>query len=174
MVCPVCDRSVAVTSTGSIQVHGSVHRRCRGSSQLPSSLARSCDSTGASTLSPGSPHGDLSSTTASSNSCTGLFSDFSHPLPRFRVVKRIPKGSREIVCQKLTAILNCVVATNTISSWKTLFSFAPVCLGLPSRGGQRRSLVSHINKQAEQESLDLVFESSHSARRSPRSNKESL
>ena len=34
--------------------------------------------------------------------------------------------------------------------------------------------MSHINKQAEQESLDLVFESSHSARRSRRSNKECL
>lgn len=127
-MCPVCDHSVAVMSTGSIRVHRPVHRRCRGSGQLPSSLARSCDSTGVSTLSPGSPRGDPTSTTTSSDGCTGLFSDFSRPLPRFRVVKRIPKGSREIVRQKLIAIFNRVVGTNTISSWKTLFLLPPFVL----------------------------------------------
>ena len=65
-----------------------------------------------------------------------------------------------------------MVANNALLG--RLFSFTPVCLGLSSRGGQRRSLVSRIIKQAEQGSFDLDFESSHSAHRSPRSNKESL
>ena len=73
---------------------------------------------GASVLAPSSSRVDPPHSPSASPYCNnGLFSDLCRPLPRFRVVKRIPNGSKETVRQRFPTILDHVVANNTLTSW---------------------------------------------------------
>ena len=75
---------------------------------------------------------------------------FFHPAS-VRVMKRIPRSSRNCAATKLAAILVDVVVKNNVESWSRLFNFSSRCLVIPRRGGRRRSLVTLINAQLREE-----------------------
>ena len=63
-----------------------------------------------------------------------------------KILKRIPRASREQASTKLATILDNVAAENSVEAWERLFLFCGRCLFAPSRGGRRRSLASHVNQ----------------------------
>ena len=69
-------------------------------------------------------------------------------------MRRIPKGSREAASSKLCENFEEITRSNTIEVWERLLLLPRRCLYTPSRGGQRWSLASLVNKQiADEESL---------------------
>ena len=64
-------------------------------------------------------------------------------LSSVRILKRLPRGSRECAAWKLTSILNSVIADiDDISAWSRLLHFSSKCFQQPRRGGHNRSLAS--------------------------------
>ena len=60
--------------------------------------------------------------------------DFSM-LPYVRILKRIPRASRDQSARKLATILDEVTAAGSVSSWMCLLKFPRRCLHVPVRGG---------------------------------------
>ena len=71
--------------------------------------------------------------------------------PRVRVLKKIPRSSRNSAAGKLSSILDDVVSANDISSWTRLLYFASRCLKVPKHGGRRWSLTTQFNRQLNDE-----------------------
>ena len=64
------------------------------------------------------------------------------------VLKRVPKASRIPAGNFLTSILNKIVAENSLTDWKNLFSYSRKCFLGPNRSGKKsKSLVTIINRQ---------------------------
>jgi hypothetical protein len=102
-VCAVCFRSIRITSLGLIHAHGPKGNRCPGSSHPPSagvvsyvpqSDALSSNSSSSCSAEP--------SPIASQTHPTSQAAVLPFPLPK--VVRRVPKGSREAALIKLSAI----------------------------------------------------------------------
>ena len=154
--CSVCLRSVSVGSTGLIRVHGPVTNRCQGSHQPPASsrpltltTARHAPTRG---VDAGSRTADGKSTETPSSAGELSLCDFGFGwFPRVKILKRLPRASREPANLKLASILEGVVNTNSLNSWERLFHFSARCLRVPPRGGRRWSLASFINKQLREE-----------------------
>lgn len=72
---------------------------------------------------------------------------FCLPQTCVSIVCRLPKGSHRLASEKLCSLLQDVVATNSLSSWEKLLSFAPSCLYSPRRSVKHWSLASQINRQ---------------------------
>ena len=66
-------------------------------------------------------------------------------------IKRIPRGSRIAVAQKLSIILKNVSQENNVDAWERLFFFARCCLRCPERGGRRKNLAKAVNEAVESE-----------------------
>ena len=71
--------------------------------------------------------------------------------PSAKILKRIPKASRDCCRRKLAAILGAVVADNNHEPWYRLLRFGDRCLRQPIRGGKRWPLASAVNQQIESE-----------------------
>ena len=67
--------------------------------------------------------------------------------PSVKLIRRLPKGSRELSGRKLAGILESVVVANDHASWIRHLSFGSHCLRAPRRAGKRRSVASAVNKQ---------------------------
>ena len=134
--CPVCQRSMPVNRSGLVRVHGPVANRCPGSRQ---------------------PFADAPSwlgglTTNTDRSCLNMPEQaFNFHRRSVRILKRIPRASRELSAGKLAVIFERVISDNAESSWNRLFSFPASCLRAPDRGGHRSSLASHTNQLIQKE-----------------------
>ena len=143
--CAVCHRSIYINASGLVRVHGPVKSRCPGSHQAPlvgaSSPSRAplAKPSVSAAVNPSSP--DLS----------GLPLLSLHPRNKCKIIKRIPKNSRERVAGKLTTILEAVVANNDHASWDRFLRFGSRCLRVPSSIGRSMSLTSAINEQIDKE-----------------------
>ena len=73
-----------------------------------------------------------------------------------KILKRVPRASRDLSARKLAEILGRVSSDGSESSWDRLFCFPARCLRVPDRGGHRRSLASHTN-QIIKEETDPAF-----------------
>ena len=77
------------------------------------------------------------------------------PTPRsktsVRVLKCLPKASREGASRKLASILNALVNKNDYTWWLRLLRFTAHCLRHPGRGGRGSSLATAINRQVREE-----------------------
>ena len=147
--CSVCHRSIAVMGAGVVRQHGPVRSRCPGSGRPPALPG------------PGSPGLDngrgvsTPSTTQPALSTSSLSS--ASPLrplrPSVKILKRIPRASRELLGKKLAVILEAVVRNNDRASWDRLLRFGARCLRHPRpvRGGRRWALATAVNSQLREE-----------------------
>ena len=87
------------------------------------------------------------STSASSNASTTVTQTSFQAPPRVRVLKKIPRSSRNSAAMKLSAILDGVVAANDTR----LLYFASRCLRVPKHVGRRWSLTTQFNRQLNDE-----------------------
>ena len=74
------------------------------------------------------------------------------PRSTVKLLKRIPRTSRDHAAKKLATILDQVVLNNNTAYWDGLFSSAPRYLRVPRRGGHCRSLASHVNAMLREQS----------------------
>ena len=113
--CPVCLRSMPVTRVGVICVHGMVGNRCPGSQQPPSPFSQS-QRTPAQDFLPREK---------------GVL--FRKPL--VKILKRIPRASRDLSAKKLASILDQVTEDNSTASWERSSNLRPVTFEYQSEGG---------------------------------------
>ena len=143
-VCAACRRVFTLTKAGLVRAHGPVDSRCPGSKAPPaSSIVASQPLTNAPRARP-------------------VLSDCGEAeepqrldlLPRHSVklLKRIPRGSREGAAKKLASLVETAVAKNDQPSWSRLLLFPARCLRAPKRGVRRWNLVRDINEQMRAES----------------------
>ena len=71
--------------------------------------------------------------------------------PKVKILRRIPRASRDLCARKLSTILDDVVASNSVSAWSRLMFFPRRCLRAPERGGCHRNLTHLVNKQITEE-----------------------
>ena len=142
-VCPVCSRSMPLTKTGAIRIHGPFSNRCTGSGMLLCSQTPEDGST--------SPLSEGSSTSPIVQDSSSEFLFSSSICQSARVLKRIPRAARHLVASKFAVVLGDVTERNDSSSWARLFKFCRRCLAQPRQGGHRRSLASAVMRQLEDE-----------------------
>ena len=70
---------------------------------------------------------------------------------KFKILKRIPRGSKVVTAKKLGEILSCVTSSNDNRSWERLISFSRMCLAIPIWQNKRASLISSINRAVNEE-----------------------
>ena len=68
-------------------------------------------------------------------------------IPSVKLLRRIPKASREEAGQRLAGILNEVVRSNSVAAWDRLFHFSVRCLRVHVREAHQRSLATVVNEQ---------------------------
>ena len=129
-ICPVCSRSMPLTRSGDLRIHGPLHNRCGGSGMHPGATAPP--------------------TAEDRASSSGLTISFEI-LQSVRVLKKIPRATRHLTARKLAVVLEDIVKKNDSPSWECLFKFSRRCLAQPRRGGHRRSLASAVKHQVEEE-----------------------
>ena len=72
-----------------------------------------------------------------------------------KIIKRIPRASRELARAKQALVLETVARVNDHASWDRLLRFCSSrCFRAPSRGGHRRSMATAVNRQLHKE-VDL-------------------
>ena len=122
----VCRRNISVTASGVVRTHGLVSSRCPGSRQLPAVAILTAPPPPPQRGSDGNPAPPPPTETLPPK-CT------------VRIIKRIPKASREAAGRRLASIIDSVVTVNDHASWDCLLRFSQRCLRLPSRGGRHKS-----------------------------------
>ena len=145
--CSVCHLPYSVTRAGAIRTHGPVHNRCQGSGKPPSVIPPCVprDNAIAVTCTP------YTSTNQPPPSDTVTLS----PVASSRILKRVPRGSRDHAAKKMASIVQNVVIGNDPLTWQRLLLFAPRCLRVPRRGGKRWKLTSAVNQQIREEMPDV-------------------
>ena len=136
--CTVCRRTISITASGLVRLHGPIRACCPGSRRASLDVLSSQRST-IIEVGPPSPQ---------------PFSQSSVSLPPMincKIVKRIPRNSRDLAAKKLASILEAVVSHNDCASWDRLLRFGSRCLRLPSNQGRPGSLTSALNKQISEE-----------------------
>ena len=138
--CSVCLCPIAITATGLIRQHGPIKSHCPGLRLPP----------GTSTMPrqpPTEPQDHVEGEATASTSPEVL------PLQKasVRVLKRLPKGSRECAARKLASILDAVVKKNDHTLWARLLLFTARCLRHPGREGRGLSLATAVNRQLREE-----------------------
>ena len=108
-VCSVCLRCFTVTSAGLVRIHGPISRRCPGSNQ-PHITTQSSSSSSSSVTDSQQSSSLVPTTTPTANGEPPIHFDFRH----VKILKRIPKGSREPCLSKLTNILEGVVNNDSL------------------------------------------------------------
>ena len=126
-------KHICVSASGSIRTHGPRSSRCPGSNSA--THVSTTISQGAQPPTSVEAHGSSSPP------------PFCLPQTRVSIVRRLPKGSYRLAFEKLCSLLEDMVATNFLSSWEKLLSFAPSCLYSPRRSGKCSSLASQMNRQ---------------------------
>ena len=137
-ICSFCCLPFCVTKAGLLRIHGPIDSRCLGSGKLPAQ----CLSTG--------PCNDLKSSLPQQQPALSHCETFSSPFSNsnsFRVLKRVPRESRDLAARKFASIIDEVVLLNNHTSWSRLLKFAFHCFRQPSRGGKRWKLAKLVNKQ---------------------------
>ena len=144
--CSVCQRSLQIRRDGLVRIHGSARNRCQGSEQRPipqeNSILPNVDDSTQSAIPM--PH--------VSNPMDSLMDLLRGT--RISTIKRIPRASRNNAASKLSQIIDTLISdSNNIDFWILLLLFPKACLRVPSRGGQRWSLSTLLNRQISAETL---------------------
>ena len=105
--------------------------------------------------------------------------DHQYPLPlkpSVKILKWIPRTSREQAGLKFASILETVVSKNDHASWLRLLQFSSKCLRVPQRGkgGKRSTLASSVNKQLREETDPPLPQRQSSQRSTMRSTKDPI
>ena len=134
-----------MTAAGLICTHGPVVNHCSGSHQLPGPglsvsprLLASSPSTCVGTAQLASGPSQASSSAPPPDLCS-----FQPFLPPVRILRGIPRASRELEGIKPAAILGDVARNNIWDAWERLFHFSVCCLRVPTHW----SLATMVNKQ---------------------------
>ena len=148
-VCSLCRRFFSLTAAGVIRTHGLVVNRCSESHQPPGlglsvspSLLASSHSTCVGTAQLASGPSQASSSAPPPDLCS-----FQPLVPPVRILRGIPRASRELEGMKPAAILGSVARNNDLDAWEKLFHFSERCLRVPTH----RSLATMVNKQLREE-----------------------
>ena len=104
-----------VSASGQLRTHGPLADRCPGSGKPPRPSVSSDEPP------PAPPCGSAASPLSAASPSLA-------PIPKNRVLRRIPKSARQQCSDKLTAVLRDVVSSNLVEAWNKLFLFAPRCL----------------------------------------------
>ena len=146
--CAVCCRLI---SAGLIRQHGSLRSCCPGSHQQPGSGPSVSAPLSQQPHCPGGMH-------ACSRPPHCLSTDTrQRPLPlkcSVKILKRIPRASREQAAAKLAKILDAVVSKDghdDHDSWDRLLQFSARCFHVPARRAKCCSLPSMVNGQLREE-----------------------
>lgn len=131
--CAVCHRAISLTVAGVLRLHGPVAARCPGSRCPPSIQASP-------TPTPLPPSSHLRGRQGGSSS-QPLQPTQLPPKCSAKIIKRIPRASRELVGAKLASVLETVARVNDHASWDQLIRFSSRCFRTPSRGGHRHHMV---------------------------------
>ena len=145
----VCRRTIAVTAAGLLRLHGPVSARCPGSRQPPAAPVDQSANSSPSYLASSGHEVNFDVEAAAPHAPHSLPLP---PRPPVRILKCLPKASRELAGKKLAAILDAVVSRNDHASWDRLLRFSSRCLMHPGRGGRRWSLATAVNTQLRDES----------------------
>ena len=139
--CSVCLRFLSLTAAGVIHQHGPSNG-CLGSGRQPVNGSINIKNSENIVSSSGNP--PVSSTSTDQKNLIELISS-----ERCRVLKRIPKASRVLAAEKLSAVLARIVAKpDDSAAWADLLRFSFACFAVPrGRGGKRHqsSLKSKVN-----------------------------
>ena len=138
--CAVCGRSMPVTRTGLIRVHGPLDNRCAGSRVPPVGLSNVIDRGNSQPLPPFAPDVPQAAQVPP-----------SPPQLAVRTIKRIPRAARELAAKKLAVLLGRVVESNELASWDRLLHFSTRCLRVLPRGGSHYNSTKAFKKQIEDE-----------------------
>ena len=165
--CSNCGRLLQVRHDGNIRIHSPIPSRCPGSGLPPvvvDAIQRPVSQ------SQRSPSPSVSPVVPSLNQSqpppSPLQNAVLNPGPvNCKILKRIPRGSRAPCVKAFTTILNDIVRENKDAAWECLFLFSRRCLSQPIRGGQRRSLATHVNRAIEQESDPAISHGPKSGKR---------
>ena len=126
---------------------GAVH--VYGNTQQQSPVGQRCPGSGSPPLPQDTSSADAPRQTGTQ---TALPTEDFSTLPYVRLLKRLPRASRDQSARKLATILDEVTVVNSASSWMRLLKFPRRCLRVPTRGGRRWSLAKHVNQQLAEES----------------------
>ena len=142
--CAVCGRLISVTAAGLIRQHGPLRSRCPGSHQQPGPSPGSRVSPSLSQQ-PHTPEGLRAASLPSSRISTHATDTRQCPLPlkcSAKILKRIPRASREQAASKLARILDAIVSKGDHASWDRLLRFSTRCLHVANAatGAKRCSL----------------------------------
>ena len=137
-VCLVCGRSMPLTKTGALRIHGPLSngsgmQLCSQGSQ---GLFRPPEDSGMPPVAQCSSSELLFSSEIRQSTCA---------------IKQIPRAARHLVATKLAAVLDGVTERNDRFSWVHLFKFGRHYLAQPQHGGQQRSLAPVVKRQLEDE-----------------------
>ena len=125
-----------------VKTHGPIAKRCPGSCQPPTTIVDSV-------LSPSSPLNTSSQPPQPSGSSTPVFRNLHSG---FKVIKKIPRGSRGKAASKFADAIDDVVSYNSVKAWSRLFHLLSRCFHAPKRTGRCWNLTALINSQISQES----------------------
>ena len=144
--CAVCRRHISITAAGLIRQHGPLRNRCTGSHQQPG------PGPGFSPLLSQQPHGPERMRTAPLPSSQTSLDTQQCPMKcSVKILKRIPRSSREQAASKLAVILDAVVSKNDHISWVRLLQFSARCLHVPAQRAKSCSLASMVNRHVREE-----------------------
>ena len=132
-LCTTCRRAMPLRRDGNIRSHGPVKDRCKGSGKPPLPEPVGSSLTPPAVNQPAAPE------------------PLASIYPRPKLLRRIPRGSRESSAIRFSTILENIVSDNSVASWNRLFLFPSRCLRVPARGGHRRSLASQVNTTIREE-----------------------
>ena len=152
-ICSVCRRTFSLTKTGVVRQHGPCESRCPGSRLPPLSCSVGL---GLQKHVTSLPMRQLAE--SSSLPMRQLPVSINEPfeISRFKgkILKRIPRASRELAAKKFTSCLDSVVRHNDFSSWKNLLEFSARGFRAPQRGGRRNHhLATMVNLQLREGSM---------------------
>ena len=137
-----------MTAAGLIRTHGPVDKRCPGSCRLPAPGTSEVSHT----VGPrGTDHPSLPPLPPATQLNHRSHQSPLKPIPPVRILKWIPRASREQAGMKLTTILEGVVSKNDVSAWERLLHFSARCLRVPTRCGRNWSLATLVNGQLKEE-----------------------
>ena len=141
--CSGCLRSFSLTAAGVIRTHGPVDNHCPGSRKPP--VAGPASTPEASHSGPhGTNHPAPPPLPPAARLNHHLPEPSLRPIPLVRVLKRIPRATRELTGMKLATILEDVVSKNDVTAWERLLHFSVRCLRTPARCGRNWSLASSM------------------------------
>jgi len=145
--CSICFRKLSLTSANVMHSHG-LNGQCAGSGFAPVDGSVTTRLSSDLVVEPLAPGSAITGAVISSESETQALLDSVVEL-QSPVLKFIPKASRVLAAEKLSTLLDRVVALpDNIDAWRNLLQFSYICFGVSVRGGKRHrsSLATKVNK----------------------------